>query len=262
MFIGRQDELDRLRAHLTSADGRAHRMTLIEGPIGIGKTTLVHEFLRAGVAERVLFARPDELATNIPLAGIRTIVEDLLDADLPALLAEEAPRRIHRRLVEALTERPSLVVIDDAHWLDDDALGLLERLLASPPTTAVTLLLCFRTGTVPDRLLRAGERSGSHLQRLEIGPLSRDEAATMLAEHGGRDDGLLDLARGNPLFLRLLADGRSGVRSDGPGLPDIGDALRGELSALESGELTLLQALSLTPPPSPAAVAEICGADA
>src|SRR5690349_5271549 len=116
MFIGRDAELALLRAHLDAGSTAVPPVVVVEGSIGIGKTALVNEFLRAGLRARVLFARPDEVATNIPLAGIRPIVEELLDDDLPVLLEESAPRVLRRRIREAVVTEPSIVVVDDAHW--------------------------------------------------------------------------------------------------------------------------------------------------
>lgn len=266
MFIGRDAELALLRAHLDAESTAVPPVVVVEGSIGIGKTALVNEFLRAGLRARVLFARPDEVATNIPLAGIRPIVEELLDDDLPVLLEESAPRVLRRRIREALTSEPSIVVIDDAHWLDGEALDVVESLIAAPGVSALAVLLCFRSGTIPDSLLRAVERGGASLQRIRLRPLDSADAATILGGHGVADDALIDLAGGNPLFLRLLAEsqvaGADLVDADAAAPLEIGDALRGELSALDPPSLALLHALALTPAIAPATVSEVAGTDA
>ena len=54
-IVGRQGELDRLAGHLARCfDGSAGRAIFIEGPAGVGKTTLI-----TALVERVLAARPD-----------------------------------------------------------------------------------------------------------------------------------------------------------------------------------------------------------
>lgn len=263
MFIGRRDELDRLITHAETSADAPHRIILIEGPIGIGKTALVGEFLRSGPPQRTLFARPDEIATNIPLGGIRAIVEDLLHADLALLLARRAPRALQRDVRDALSSSPTVLVIDDAHWLDDPAAELIEGLLADPTTTGLVLVLCFRTGTVPDTLLHAVARGGAQVHRIGLAPLADDEAADLLRQHGADDDALVELAGGNPLFLRLLADAArdAPARTDAREPLEIGDALRGEFSTLDAPALTLLHALSLTPAVAPAALARLVRMD-
>lgn len=252
MFIGRAAELARLRSHLIGPDDSAHRVVLLEGPIGIGKTAVVNEFLRSGVRERVLFSRPAELATNIPMDGIRPIIEELLDEDLPLLLEQQhPPRHLLRSIRERLAADPSIIVIDDAHWLDAPALGILERLLSEPSPVTLSFLLAFRTEAAPESLIRAAVRGGSAVHRITLGPLDEVESAALLAAHGAQQNGYIELAAGNPLFLRLLAD--SGRREDADGVahPEIGDTLRGELSTLDAESRRLMQALSLTPPVAP-----------
>ncbi|WP_217177020.1 AAA family ATPase [Streptomyces sp. AC495_CC817] len=263
MFIGRNDELRRLRALLDSEPDAAHRVVLIEGPLGIGKTALLTELLRTGARQRVLFARPDEVATNIPLAGIRSIIEELLHEDLTALLADRAPRALQRDVLDALDASPRVIVIDDAHWLDDAALDLVRLLLAHPPATALTLILCARSGAASDELLRAIARGGASVHRIELGPLSDADAAALLRERGAADSGVVDLAGGNPLFLRILADVSRSSAPDPlrPETMEIGDALRGELSSLDPDALSLLHALSLTPSAPPAVLLQLTGAD-
>ncbi|WP_435748488.1 AAA family ATPase [Microbacterium sp. PMB16] len=266
MFIGRRDELGRLRAQLDTHRDAVPHVVLVEGPIGIGKTALVSEFLRADLGARVLFARPDELATNIPLAGIRPVIEELLDVDLPILLEENTPRMLQRSIRDALATEPSMLVVDDAHWLDAAALEVLERLIAAPAVSGLSVLLCFRSGTVPDSLLHAAERGGGVLQRIQLGPLEPGDAAALLGGEHPADGTLIALAGGNPLFLRLLAE----ARLDGADFTDaetappveIGDALRGELSALDPEALAVLHALALTPAIAPRTLREIAGTDA
>ncbi|WP_180969021.1 helix-turn-helix transcriptional regulator [Microbacterium aurantiacum] len=260
MFIGRMAELTRLRSHLTDPDDSAHRVVLLEGPIGIGKTAVVNEFLRSGLSERVLFSRPAELATNIPLDGIRSIIEELLDEDLLLLLAEQRPTRVLLRSIrERLAADPTVIVIDDAHWLDAPARGILERLLSEPSSTALSFLFVFRTGAAPESLIRAATRGGSAVHRITLGPLDEADSATLLAAHGAQGKEYIELAAGNPLFLRLLAESGRGDDADDVSHQEIGDTLRGELLTLDEESRRLMQALSLTPPVAPETLGAIAG---
>ncbi|MEV4776595.1 AAA family ATPase [Microbacterium sp. LWH12-1.2] len=252
MFIGRMAELTRLRSHLTDPDDSAHRVVLLEGPIGIGKTAVVNEFLRSGLTERVLFSRPAELATNIPLDGIRSIIEELLDEDLPVLLAEQRPARVLLRSIrEGLAAEPTVIVIDDAHWLDAPARDIIERLLSEPSPTPLSFLFVFRTGAAPETLIRAATRGGSAVHRVILGPLDEADSAALLAAHGAQGKGYIELAAGNPLFLRLLAESGRGDHADDVSHQEIGDTLRGELLTLGEESRRVMQALSLTPPVAP-----------
>lgn len=262
MLIGRTDDLDRLRSQLSAADDSAHRVVLVEGPMGIGKTALVNELIRVDLGSRVLFTRPDELATNIPLDGIRSIIEALLGDDLSALLERSTPRRLLHSLRPVLAEERTIIVIDDAHWLDPSAQDLVERLISDPTLMELSFVLCFRTGLVPDELLRTVARSGAVLHRTLLRPLSPADAAAVLDAHGASGAGLVELAGGNPLFLRILADATAADPSSGAVRPqEIGDALRAELSSLDRTAQMLLRALSLTPAVTPSTLAHLVDTD-
>lgn len=264
MLIGRATELEHLRSHLRPPPGAPRRIVLLEGALGIGKTALLNELLRTGLPSRVLFSRADEVATNIPLDGIRPIVEEMLGDDLSVLLKGSAPHRLQRRLRTAVAAEPSVVVVDDAHWLDPASVEALAGLIADPSGEPGAVLLCARTGLIPDALLQAASRGGCAVYRVALQPLDDEEAAALLAAHGAGGDTLIQLAGGNPLFLHLLAEtGATGADGPDDETPfEIGDALRGELSALSAEDLRLLQALSLTPAVSPETAGRISDADA
>src|SRR5262245_24950547 len=166
-FVGRQRELDELRAAVADArQGRGH-LFLIGGEPGIGKTRLADELARVAGAEgfvttwgrcwegggapaywpwvQVLraYARgraPERLAEELRRAGAADLVHLVpeLGERLPevssALPAEPAEARfrlfeaMHALLRAATVEAPMLVVLDDLHAADADSLRLLRYL--------------------------------------------------------------------------------------------------------------------------------------
>ncbi|WP_159501112.1 AAA family ATPase [Microbacterium sp. 18062] len=267
-MIGRQEDLTRLRAAIATDRGGA-AVVFLDGAIGVGKTALLAELLASHDLPRVLFARGGERLAHIPLDGIRGIVETLLDADLPLLLAEGASMRtLRQRIRHALGEAPALLVIDDAHWLDQDSLDMLAALLSDPLPGGTSFVFAHRSSLAPKLLPYAATRGGLRVSRLTLAPLDEDASRRLLAQYGSSDPEILRLAGGNPLFLRLLAEGRGTSpdwsTADDEALADLGpssidDTLRTEIALLPVGARTLLHALSLAPAPPPSALAALTG---
>ncbi|MFL6122153.1 BTAD domain-containing putative transcriptional regulator [Actinophytocola sp.] len=120
-FVGREDDLDRVRALLDHA-----RLVTLVGPGGAGKTRLAGEV--AGRHEDVVWvelsdiADPDRLPAAVSgvlvprNAGLLTRAGDPLDV-----------------LTAALGDREALLVLDNCEHLVDACAGLADRLLASCP---------------------------------------------------------------------------------------------------------------------------------
>ncbi len=159
-FTGRAIELERLRALAAS-----HKLALVEGEPGIGKTRLAEEYLqtsgavslvgRARELERALpyqpvmealrglLARPDWPALH---AGLRESVPALWLGETARLLPELStppgaagtpPATDESRLWEGLhhfllglsRQRPVALFLDDLHWADESSLALLGYLV-------------------------------------------------------------------------------------------------------------------------------------
>ena len=102
-----------------------------------------------------------------------------------------------------------LLLVDDAHMLDDVSATLVHQLAVEH---AVRLVLTVRTGEPCPEAITAVWKDGVG-ERLEMEPLAPDEAADLLgAALGGPLDAqtqrrLHDTTRGNVLWLRHLVDG-------------------------------------------------------
>jgi len=130
-FVGREGELAEITRLLTGPDCR---LLTIVGPGGTGKTRL------AVRAARTHAARFRDGTVFVSLAG-----EDAGDA-LPAVLAEALqlplpPERLrsslrderHRQLLEHLSRRELLLVLDNAEHLKEALADLIQELLAAAP---------------------------------------------------------------------------------------------------------------------------------
>jgi DNA-binding CsgD family transcriptional regulator len=192
-IIGRRDELLALESFLEAVPAGGQAL-LLEGDAGIGKTALWQEALRyAGKHDfRVLRSSPTQSEAQVAFAA----VGDLLGPALSGVLQRLVP--VQRRALETALlisepdemfpdtrvlglallsvvralaeERPVLVAVDDAQWLDASSAEvltfMLRRLDAEP--VAVLATVRGRPVAVPLEL----DRTFAAFRRLPIEPLS------------------------------------------------------------------------------------------
>jgi len=289
-IIDRRDELVALDAFLDGvpAGGQA---VLLEGDAGIGKTVLWLEALRlAGRrGHLVLRARATQSEAQIALAAVGDLlapVDGELVRDLPpaqrraletALLIREpeemfpdtrvlgvALLSIMRTLAQ---QRPVLVALDDAQWLDASSADVLTFMLRRLGHEQVAVLLTVRGRPVEVPL--ALDRAFAAFRRLTIEPLSVGAVHRVLA---GRLS--LNLPRpmvvrvhettgGNPFYAlelgRALADGTIPMGNGPMSLPESLQSIAGArldglpqpvretlvaVAALAAPTVTLLESLS------------------
>jgi class 3 adenylate cyclase len=196
-IVGRIPQRAQLSRWLTSAISGQPVVVVIDGPPGVGKSTMVNWLVTQandlGATNRVV---------AVPEQG------DVAD-DLRLAIADTDENM--RRGV------PHVMIVDDAHWLDDAGQHLVEHLAFRLGTAAVT-----GQSTRVCLLLVARDQASSRLmhrltdepvtRRLTLGTLD-DRESRELASHitPGITDRrtiarLVELSGGNPLTLNALAD--------------------------------------------------------
>ena len=274
-LVGRTAELGSLDRALAELErGESAALELVGDP-GIGKTRLLAELgARADAhGQLVLSGSASELERELPFGvfvdaldeyvqGLDPRRLDSLDDDalvelahvLPSLPARGegngAPRpderyRTHRavrHLLERLAvPKPLVLLLDDLHWADSGSIELLGSLLRRPPTTAVLIALVLRPRQVPERLSGALERADQAgiLTRLELGPLSVDEARELLGTDVG--GAVYEESGGNPFYLQQLARSpRDAAQAPSAGVSFAGVEVPRAVAAALSEELALL----------------------
>ena len=186
----------------------------------------------AQLAPLVTGMMPD-LAPWLPLLANPFDAEVPSTPEVDALDATESRERL-QAIVATFLERmlmmPTLVVVEDAHWLDDSSRGLLQEVAGPPMPRPWLVLVTSRPSGEP--IVSPGVPG----QRIELAPLDAG-AAEQLAlaaaeEHALSADAMQALAEragGNPLFLReLVAAARDGAdrRPAGVGRDAADDAHR------------------------------------
>ncbi len=156
----------------------------IVGEAGIGKTTLLEHLSASAHAAGalVLSARCSEYERDVPYA----LLIDALDPHLAAVDLAGERHELHRA-VRALLERLAaprglVLILDDLHWADPASIALVASIVRRPPPRLL-LAIAHRhrqaDSSLDPELHRAAD--AGRARRLELGPLSPDEASRLLA---------------------------------------------------------------------------------
>jgi DNA-binding CsgD family transcriptional regulator len=176
----------------------------IAGRAGVGKSRLAREAVSAATASGWAVRQVAATATgrSLPLGTFASWTDDF----------DGAPLTLARRVIRALTaDTPSerlLVLVDDAHLLDDLSALVVHQLVLQQ---AATVIVTIRSGQLAPDAVTALWKDGL-IQRLELQPLSRDESGELLrhALELPPDERCAErmwrLTRGNALYLRQLVE--------------------------------------------------------
>ncbi|HEY7732521.1 MAG TPA: tetratricopeptide repeat protein [Gaiellaceae bacterium] len=204
-----------------------------------------------------------DLAPWLPLLAIAFDAEVPSTPEVDALEPADAHERLHRS-VETFLERvlmmPTLLVVEDAHWLDDASRFLLRRLVAG--TAPRPWLVCVTTRPSAERLV-AEDGPGVWLELEPLGGDAAEALALAVAqEHALSTDEVAVLAGrsgGNPLFVRELVFAARHGGADA--LPEsVETLLTSRIDVLAPADRMLLRYASVLGPTfDPALLAELLG---
>jgi DNA-binding CsgD family transcriptional regulator len=224
LLVGRSAERDRIERLLEDARRGRSGVLVVRGEAGIGKTALLRHAVERAETMTVARAAGVESEAELEFSGLLEVCRPLLPwlDGLPEHQAEAlrgalglAPARATERfavgaatlglLAAAAEENPLLVVVDDAHWLDDasaDALRFAARRLLAD---RVAVIFAARAGELggfaPDGFeeleLRGLEAADA---RLLLGRLADEEPAQEVVAR------LCEATGGNPLALVELPE--------------------------------------------------------
>jgi class 3 adenylate cyclase len=269
-FVGREDELDVLRATSRRALAREepHLVTIVGEP-GVGKTRLARELWKriAAAADTQPVLRIGRCLsygdgiTYWPLAEVLRehfgLPEGTPGHEIEERLGEDAilglalgldvapqshPLEVREKLHAAFVSffervsraRPTVVVVEDLHWAEEDLLDLLDRIVSEARGSLLVL-----TTARPELLDRRPHWGSGHrnTSTIWLEPLRADESGRLVdgllsfEAPAELRDLLVERAEGNPFFVEELV----GTLLDAGLLPGVEDELRArDLSELLS----------------------------
>jgi DNA-binding SARP family transcriptional activator len=176
-LVGRSAELATLVTEWERvASGTGARLAIVEGDLGIGKTRLLGEVatrasLEGTAVAKALAVWPDREDAGSGMVGLArgglgdaagvAAAQAAAHAAFAARIPEWGDRFPGARNAQPITltsafrelvmaaagEQPVLLAVDDAHWLDDDSLGVLHVLLRDARDRRLLVMLTLLPGT-------------------------------------------------------------------------------------------------------------------
>ncbi|HEX5608925.1 MAG TPA: AAA family ATPase [Solirubrobacterales bacterium] len=226
-IVGRDPELEGLRAAWAEARSGARRLVLVAGEPGIGKTRLLSELageaqesgtvLYAGCQEEALvsyqpfvealrhYARsagPDaqtvvpgpgaiELARLVPELSAAPPADGAAqpkDPDTRRYLLFEA---VSTLIAQASARTPLLLILDDLHWADRATLHLLRHLIRAPDEASLLIVGAYREAEIgPEHPLAdvlADLRRDRLFERISLDGLDQRGVRDLIALHAGSE---------------------------------------------------------------------------
>jgi DNA-binding CsgD family transcriptional regulator len=237
-LLERERELEAIGGLMAAARGRSGGLLIVEGAAGVGKSELLAAAaaLAAESGMAVLAARGEELERSAPWGLVQRMLMPAIDAtQRRAMLGDDATSaalfgepaaaqpvagaddvlRIANRLfwliADVAESGPVLLVIDDAHWADEQSLRLVAYLMSRLGDLQVAVLLAKRSDEVGDGgPVLTAIAADARVRRLPLASLSLSASAMLVRAALGTElpDGVVEacaaVTGGNPFYLREL----------------------------------------------------------
>ncbi|HEY7148450.1 MAG TPA: AAA family ATPase [Gaiellaceae bacterium] len=236
-LIERESYLAALDEHLAAATERHGRLVLVGGEAGVGKTSLVRAFAEEQGGVRTAWTTCDGLFTPEALAPLDELADQLGEA----LPRGGAHRETFAATLAALDSKPTVAIVEDAHWADEATLDLLRYLGRRLDGTTTLVIATYRDDEIgPQHPLRVVLGDVETARRIALPPLT-EEGVRTLAEGSSVDAGeLYRQTGGNPFFVtEVLAAGGTGVPTS------VRDAVLGRAARLDVQARSVLDAAAV-----------------
>ena len=209
--------LDERFREVSSGEGHCFFVT---GEAGIGKTTLVKEFLKQ--VERISIQYTgscDLLFTPRPLAPLYDIALQIKGDLLQQLSSISSRSDLFLRFTSELVQqsKPVIVVFEDVHWADEATLDFVKFFARRINQTRCLFILTWRddeiVGQHPLRNV-LGHLVPGTFTRVLLEPLSITAVQQMAEKRGYNGEDVYSISGGNPFYVNEILAHYS------PGIPD------------------------------------------
>lgn len=244
-LLEREHESSTLRDALRDARTGRGRAVLVAGEPGAGKTALVRAFLDCvGTRATILAGRCDPLSTPAPLGPFRDIA--VASQHLRRSVDDRAPAaEVFAALQGLVSEQPTVIVVEDAHWADEASLDIIRLLARRIESLPMVLIVTFRGGgrNSPLRTLLGDLATAPGVVRLSPAPLSAGAIAHLAADRPVDVAEVHRVTGGNPFMVREV------LRSPDGRIPDsVRDAVLARLSGLDDQAREVTGIVAMSPP--------------
>ena len=260
VLLERADAMDVLSEAVRGAAAGRGSAVLVTGEAGIGKTSLMREFVErfggagadgaAGGAVgrvKVLAGACDNLLTPRPLGPLRDAAAGSAGR-LESALRSGTAEAVYPAVVEELSwPAPNVLLVEDLHWVDDATVDVLAHLARRLEGLPAVLVLTYRDESIPAehparRLL--GVLAEVPLARLALPPLSLRAVDRLAADSGWDPRVLHELSGGNPFYVT------EALAAPGAEVPvTVADAVLARLRRLSPECREAVEQLSVVPTP-------------
>jgi DNA-binding CsgD family transcriptional regulator len=240
--VEREPQIAQLRRAMRGVV-RQGRVVAVTGEPGAGKTTLLRAVTSRPESTRVARGLCDPLATPRPLGPVRDVLAEL-GAGLPD--DGDAVAEVGARLVGALADHPTTVVVEDAQWIDEASVDVLRCLALRVETLPTLVLRTYRADEIgPGHTLRPllGDLARlEHATTIALSPLSVEAVGALLRDTSLDPQRVHRLTAGNPFYVTEIA------RHPDEALPSsVRDAVLASTSSVEDTDLEVLQIIATAP---------------
>ena len=244
-LLERDAELEAIGRTLARAAEGAGALVVLDGPAGVGKTSVLDAARTAATDAGLLtlLARGAELERAFAFGVVRQLFDDVvrdgsdelftgaarfaapvlgLELDGTSALAPDDPFAARHALywltANLSADRPLALLVDDGHWADSASLGVLAHIAHRLEGIPVALFFASRTEESQETLEALRRHAVAHGTLLHLPPLSPDAAAAVIrtlapAADDAQCRACYAATGGNPFLLRELA--RSAAGGDG-----------------------------------------------
>ena len=243
-LLEREPELAAITDALRRAAAGEGSVVALAGDSGTGKTSVLEAALCTDHGLRVLRGACDPLATPRPLGPFRDAV---LSAGLPPLAAgEEMLSSICEDLYAALGTTPTVLVVEDLHWVDAASVDVLRFLARRVESLPLVIAVTYRDHEIGPRhsarALLGDLARADTATRLPLAPLSLDAVRSIVEGTPLEAESVHALTGGNPFFVVEVA-----TEPDGPLPGSVRDAVLARTVGVGPEDFEVLQLVACAP---------------